>query len=194
MPTQVSICNQAIDLVGGNRIITIDDENSKEATICKAMYNDVRDLVLEDADWTFATKRYLLTPEVEAPAWGYSNQFTIIPEILRVINAANNADNLNGDSDLDWRREGNLILCNISTNLYIKAIRQITDESKFSAGYTQTFIYKIASHLAIPIAGSRTLHDDMVAMYEKQKDDATANDGRQGRSDRINSSRYRKVR
>ena len=194
MPTQVSICNQAIDLVGGNRIITIDDENSKEATICKAMYDDVRDLVLEGADWTFATKRYLLTPEVSVPAWGYSYQFTILPEILRVINAADNADDLNGDSDLDWRREENLILCDVGTKLYIKAVRKITDEARFSAGYTQAFIYKIASHLAIPVAGSRTLHDDMVAMHDKQLDDAMANDGRQGRSDHVKSNRYRRVR
>lgn len=193
MPSQVGICNQAINLVGGTQIVNIDDE-IKEATTCKVMYDDIRDLVLEDADWTFATKRYLLTPEAETPAWGYMFQFTVLPEILRVINASDNIDRLNGDSDLDWRREDNLILCDISTNLYIKAVRQITSESRFSAGFVQAFVYKLASNLAIPIAGSRTLHDKMEALYIKYRDIAAANDGRQGRTDRINSSRYRKVR
>jgi len=193
MPTQVSICNQAINLVGGNRIVNIGD-TSKEAVICKDMYDDLRDLVLEDADWVFATQRYLLTPEAASPTWGYMYQFTIPPEVVRVINASDNIDRLNGDSDLDWRREGNLILCDVGTNLYMKGVKKITDESRFSAGFTQTFAYKIASNLAIPIAGSRTLHDDMIREYEKHLNSATANDGRQGRSDRINSNRYRKVR
>lgn len=193
MASQVGICNQAINLVGGTQIVNINDE-IQEATICKAIYDDIRDLVLEDADWTFATKRYLLTPEAETPAWGYMFQFTILPEVLRVINASDSIDRLNGDSDLDWRREGNLILCDISTNLYMKGVRQITDPAKFSAGFTQAFVYKIAAHLAIPIAGSRTLHDKMEALYHDHKDMAIANDGRQGRNDRINSSRYKKVR
>ena len=193
MASQVGICNQAINHVGGTQIVNIDDD-IQEATICKVMYDDLRDFVLEDADWTFATKRYLLTPEAESPAWGYMYQHTIPPEILRIINVSNNIDRLNGDSNLDWRREGNLILSDISTNLYVKAVRKITDEAQFSAGFIQTFAYKIASHLAIPIAGSRTLHDDMVIMYDKHLNTATANDGRQGRSDRINSSRYRQVR
>ena len=193
MASQVGICNQAINLVGGTQIVSIDDE-IQEATICKVMYDDLRDLVLEDADWTFATKRYLLTPEVDTPAWGYMYQHTIPPEVLRIINAADSIDRLNGDSDLDWRREGNLILSDISTNLYMKGVRKVTDEALFSAGFIQTFAYKIAAHLSIPIAGSRTLHDDMEAMYTKHKGDAKANDGRQGRSDRINSNRYKKVR
>jgi len=193
MASQVGICNQAINLVGGTQIVSIDDEID-EATICKSMYDDIRDLVLEDADWTFATKRYLLTPEIETPAWGYAHQFTILPEVLRIINIADNPDELNGESDLDWRREENLILCDISANLYMKGVKQITDESRFSAGYKQAFIYKLAAHLAIPIAGSRTLHDNMEKLYHTHKDMAVTNDGRQGRSDRINSSRYRSVR
>lgn len=193
MPSQVGICNQAINLVSGTQIVSIDDE-IREATICKVMYDDIRDLVLEDADWTFATKRYLLTPEVETPVWGYNYQFTVPPEVLRLINIADNIDQLNGDSDLDWRREDNLILCDVSTNIYVKAIRQITDESRFSAGYVQAFVYKLAAHLAIPIAGSRTLHDKMEELYNKHRSNGAANDGRQGRTDRINSSRYRKVR
>ena len=193
MATQVGICNQAINLVGGNRIFSIDDE-SAEGIICKEMYDDIRDFIIEDADWVFATKRYSLTPESASPAWGYKYQFTIPPEVIRVINASDNPDRLNGDSNLDWRREENLILCDVSTNLYIKGVIQITDESKFSKGFIQAFAYKLASNLAIPIAGSRTLHDDMVSLYSDHLETATSNDGRQGKSDAIKTSRYRTVR
>lgn len=193
MASQVGICNQAITKVGGTQIVSIDDA-IQEAQICKTIYEDIRDYVLEDADWTFATKRYLLTPEVDTPAWGYAHQFTILPEVIRIINCADNADELNGESDLDWRREENLILCDVSTNLYMKGIRKVTDEAKFSSGFIQAFAYKLASNLAIPIAGSRTLQADMETLYNKHLESAIANDGRQGRSDRIKSNRYRRVR
>ena len=188
MASTVSICNQAINLVGGNRIAAI-GEGSDESDACQDVYEDLRDFVLEGADWTFATKRYILLPEAGTPDWGYNYQFTKTPEILRVINISDNPDKLNGESNLDWRMEDNLIMTD-ATKIYIKAVRRVEDPSKFSAGFVQSFVYKIASHLSIPIAGSRSLMADMEALYRQSLPISQSNDGRQGKSDRIQSTRY----
>ena len=55
MATAVSICNQALSLVGANSIISLDD-NTTEARLCKAIYEPVRDALLEEHAWTFAIK------------------------------------------------------------------------------------------------------------------------------------------
>lgn len=189
MADTIGICNQALNLVGGNRITSLDD-GSDEADACSDIYEDLRDFVLEDADWTFATKRYKLSPEVGTPAWGYQYQYTKPPEVLRIINLTENPDKLNGESREDWRLEENLILCDLSDYIYIKGVRKITDPSKFSAGFIQSLVYKMASHLAIPIAGSRSLMADMSTLYDNSLPITRANDGRQGKSDKITSTRY----
>jgi len=193
MASTVGICNQAITLVGGNRITGLDD-GSDEADSCLDIYDDLRDLVLEGADWTFATKRYTLLPEAGTPAWGYTYQFTKLAEMIRVINVSESPDNLNGESDLDWRLEENLILCD-EAKIYVKAIKQITDPSRFSAGYVQSFVLLLASYLSIPIAGSRSLQESFKIQYDNSLPITHSNDGRQGKSDRIKSTRYtRQVR
>lgn len=189
MADTIGICNQALALVGGNRITSLDD-GSTEADTCSDLFEDLRDFVLEGADWTFATKRYKLSPEAGTPEWGYQYQYTKPPETLRIINLSDSPDKLNGESHEDWRREGNLILCDLSDYIYIKTIDKVTDPSKFSAGFIQSFVYKLAAHLSIPVAGSRSLLADMESLYQNSLPVTRSNDGRQGKSDKINSTRY----
>lgn len=192
MATKVGICNKAIDLAGGTRILSLDDE-ILEAQICSDNFDIVRDMVLEASDWTFATKRYVWTPEAGSPAWGYQYQFTILPEVIRIINVSDNIDDLNGESDLDWRREENLILTDAS-KLYVKAIKRITDTSRFSAGFVDSMSLRLGAELAIPIAGSRSLRGDLLNQYAASLGESIPNENSQGKPNVIQSKRYTRVR
>ena len=181
----VSICNQAIGWVGGNIITSLDD-GTDEANLCKINYDNLRNAVLESADWTFAMKRFRVAPLTEVPEYGFSKSFLLDPSILRVISVGT-GNEYNDENDIDWVREENHILCNESV-IYLRGIVEITDPTRFSSNFVQALAARLAADLAIPIASSRQLQSDMWALFEKKSGLAMSLDGKQGRSQRIRSS------
>lgn len=201
MASQVSICNQAISWLSGNLIISIDDE-IVEAKLCKANYDNVRDAVLEEKAWTFATRRYILPASAESDDWGYAYRFPIPSEVILIIHATDkggvsdvgNTSFINQtDPNFDYRVEDGFIKSN-SSIIYIKAIVQVTDTSKFTNGFVQAFATRLAAEIAIPLTESKRLQEFYWALYQKKLQIAGAADGIQGKSDILKSTRFTRVR
>ena len=185
MSSEVSICNQALSWLGVSPILTLDD-NTKAAQLCKANYAQLRDTVLEEANWTFATKRFIFsTPEVPGPAYGYSNSFIVPTTVLLVLECNNNAEP-QGNYDLNWRYEENRILTD-ADKVYAKCIIQITDPKKFTNTFRQALASRIAAELATPLTESSTKETKMWKLYFGKLGVASSVDGMQGSSDRLKS-------
>ena len=191
MPSEVSICNQALGWVGGNLITSLDD-GTTEANLCKANYASLRDAVLEDRDWTFATARKLLTPLADDPVFGWTRQMQLPSDNIRVIGCWA-LDRDEDQEQADYVKEGRRILSN-EPKLNLKYIRRIVAPEDFSAGFTQALAARIAADIAIPIAQSRALQEDMQALYMKKLSDAGTNDGMQGRSEKKLSTKMLRSR
>lgn len=186
MASEVSICNQALSWLGGNLIISLDDQIT-EAQLCKANYAELRDAVLEEGEWTFATKRFKLLPSPDAPVYGYSHKFEIPNEVMVVKKATNYKGNANDSNEFDWRREGDYILANVDV-VYIKAIVRITDVKKFNATFNQALAARIAADIAVPLTESSTKEDRMWNKYLIAMSLALPVDGMQGKSDKLRSN------
>ena len=183
MTSVVSICNQAITWLGGNPIISLDD-GTTEAILCKVNFAPLRDAVMEEGKWTFATKRFKLLPNPAPPIYGYTYRFEIPSTVLVVMKATDRADNANDNEDFDYRREENFLVSNSSV-IYIKALVQITDVTKFSQTFAQALAARIAADLAAPLTESTSKEEKMQAKYERAINLALGVDGQQGQSDRI---------
>lgn len=179
--SEVTICNLALSWLAGNLIISLDDDIN-EAKLCKANYELSRDSVLEAMAWTFATKRFMLTPEAEIPAWGYEKQFTIPADVITVLEATATPIKENGANDLDWRREENRIMANVDV-VYIKALIRITDPTRFPPNFVQAVAARLATEIAIPLTESKELMMTMQGKYQDRLLTASATDGLQGKSD-----------
>jgi len=116
MASEVGICNTALAWLGGQIIISLDDEIT-EAKLCKAIYYDILEAMLQEYDWTFAVKRYNLPKLALAPAHGYSSAFHIPPEVIKINDVVDNND---------WQVEGQDIVTN-NDNVRIVALVAITD-------------------------------------------------------------------
>jgi len=190
--SEVSICNLSLSWLAGNLITSLDDETN-EAKICKANYDQARDAVLEDRAWTFATTRYRWTPLTATPTFGYAYAFLIDPEVLRVLEVRDDDGKANGATYLDWRREENHIVCDVDV-IYVKAIKRIVDTSRFPPAFVQCLAARIAADIAITLTESRSIQQDMWNLYMKKLDDAMATDGSQGKTDIIESRVLTRVR
>lgn len=182
--SEVSICNQALSWLATSNILSLTD-GTTNANLCNANYAGLRDATLESASWTFATRRYILSPMADSPVYGYSSKFLIPSVVLRVIECRDNDIRPDGVSNLDWRREEDFIVSD-SGIIYTKCIIRITDTSKFSPLFAQALAARIAATLAPTITEeARGYADRMWNLYENYMDKAVPLDGSQGKNDRI---------
>jgi len=208
----VAICNQALGWLGGSLIISLEDP-SKEAKLCKANFDLLRDAVLEEREWTFAVKRMEPSALLAPPFYGFDKAFQIPAEVIRILQVSRAGEVIDGaiiegsflsatrggtgngrETRIEWSREGDQILANNSDRIFIRALIQITDTTKFSPAFDQALAARIAMDLAIPITGSRGLQKDMAGLYVDKIRMAAATDGMQGRSQNYRADAFTVVR
>jgi hypothetical protein len=179
MISETSICNQALSWIGGNQIDSL-EEPSTEATWCRNNYPFLRDAVLEERQWTFATVR-AISEVAETPIWGTGLYAHPVPldwlGVFRVYRDQNG-------NRANWHREGRDVIAD-AAKVYMWGTLRVTDTGFFTTMFVQALAARIAADLAIAFSQSRQLQADMWALYERKLDDAAARDGQQGRNEVI---------
>ena len=187
--SDVTICNLALGWLGANLIISLDDAGD-EAALCKANYGTSRDATLEARNWTFASSRKRLIPLAEAPEFGYSYQFQLPADNIRVLVAGNDPK---FRDDLDWLKEEDKILSDVQV-LYILYTKRIEDPQKFSSGFVHAFAARLASDMAVPLTNSKDMQQLMAQLYLGKLEVAGVMDGIQGKNTKLVSNQLVRVR
>ena len=139
----VSICNRALDLLGADPIISLDD-GSKAANLCQRNFTPTADSVLRLYPWNAAMRRAALPALSDAPAWGFKYQYQL-PEgpepspCLRLIRV---------ESGEEFRVEGRRVLADYSAPLNILYIGRIADPAEYDSLLAEAIAAKLAVHLA----------------------------------------------
>lgn len=93
MASAISICSNALLMLGENPIDSFTDENSANeldtAKLCANLWPSVRDFTLRSHTWNCASKRVVLSPETSTPAFGFEKQFALPGNWLRNIEINN---------------------------------------------------------------------------------------------------------
>jgi hypothetical protein len=195
MPTQVtqsmvsetSIANQALSWLGQDPITSLDDR-STTAEWMKNNYPFLRDAVLEERMWTFATVRAMSTAADLDP---FGAQYShVMPlgwlSIFRVYRNTTGADPSRWNKSEGWRREGANILTREET-VALWGVERVTDTGQYSTLFVQALAARIAADACIPFTQNRPLQADMFALYAAKLADATVRDGQQGSNELIQS-------
>lgn len=80
----VSICSNALLLLGDKPIDSFDIDNDRTRLVAN-LYTSKRDKVLRAHPWNCAIKRVILSPDTDAPAFGWSYQFQLPDDWLRTL-------------------------------------------------------------------------------------------------------------
>lgn len=120
MATAVSICSNALQMLGAKSINDFNDDTDR-ATLAANLYPQVRDAVLRSHPWNCAVARVALAPQVPTPAFDYAFQFSKPDDWLRTLQVGFLG------AEADYRDEGRLFLCN-DNPFYLRYIfRNVTE-------------------------------------------------------------------
>jgi hypothetical protein len=182
MASEVDICNKALLSLGASTILSLDDEQT-EAHLCKQLYADLRDAVLQAHDWSWAIERVNLPKSGTDPTFRYANAFPLPARVLYVMEV-NKVER--DDPTRDWQVENDAIVSD-DTNCSAKLLRQVTDTSKFSPLFIQALQARLAADMAIPLTSNGKVEEAKWTLYRSKMSEAASRDGQQGKARRIRS-------
>ena len=183
--SEVSICNQGLSWLGQDSIASLEDD-SDTAKLCKANYGPLRDAVLTEVAWTFATGR-LISITADLDDWGQRYKHAIPHDWLQVLRVYRNVSSDRKLKSDGWVREGSFILSKDAT-VYMWGIKRIADTSLFSPAFAQCLAARIAADICVGVTENLTLQGTMYQLYGAKLKEAAISDGIQGSNEVIESN------
>ncbi|MGE4334968.1 MAG: hypothetical protein AB7E55_03210 [Pigmentiphaga sp.] len=153
--SRVAIANRALTKLGAARVIALDDDNEASNTI-ESMFDIVRDAELRASLWHFSKARVQLPALSDAPAFGFSHQFQLPADYLRLIQV--------GDVRV-WPRpqvegwysiEAGRILINHTGPLNVRYVQRVEDTTAFDALFVEAFACRLAVEACETLTNSNT--------------------------------------
>lgn len=158
MATQVSICSNALLLLGAKTISSMAEDNDR-AQLASNLYESIRDGTLRSHPWNCAVKRVVLAPDTVAPAFDYAAAFTLPSDWLRTLQVG--PEGYGGD----YKTESGKILAS-GTSLSLRYIWRNTVEATWDAMLVQAMELQMASAMAYPITMSAAKEELTVKKLE----------------------------
>lgn len=169
MTSAVSICSNALLLLGAQTITGFDDGTDR-ATLAGNLWETVRDDMLRSHPWNCAVKRTALAADATAPTYDYSYRYLLPADWLRTISIGEYG------SESDYRTEGRYILSDDSP-LYLRYIYRNTDPSTYDASLVGVLTLAMTARMAYPITSSTSLQQSFMQELQQALRRARAIDG-----------------
>jgi len=148
MASAVSICSNALLLLGDKPISSF-DENNTRTTLVANLYEQKRDKVLRAHPWNCAKKRVILSPDTNSPAFGWAYQFLMPADWLRTITVGDE-----GFED-EYVEENGFILMN-SNVCQLRYIWRNDNEATWDSLLVDAMTQVMVAALTYPVTKSTT--------------------------------------
>jgi len=193
MATKLGIVNRALDLMGQAPVVDIDSPISREEKVMARWYDVSRLRVLAYHPWDFAEARYQCSRS-GTPLFEYADKYRVPSNFLELVDiyvedSGQYYSQVYGD--IDWTREENDILLNMSgsTSINIVYTKDVEDVAKFSALFTAALERRLASDTCFAITRDLKLAASLVSQADDDMNKATSIDGQGKRVRRKEFSR-----
>lgn len=151
--SELQIKNISLSKIG-DYIISAIGEGTKQDIYTDIHWASIRDTLLEEYPWNFATQRAELTAGVTTPTWNWAYEYILPTDCIRVLEMAAGTSALFDKTDsYDYRIEGGLLLTNETSPVFVKYIAQITGTSSWPPSFCEAVACKMALQVGEPLAG-----------------------------------------
>lgn len=169
MPSAVSICSNALVMLGAKPINDL-DQATDQARICKNVYDSVRDNVLRAHTWNCATRRVQLAPLAAKPDFDFTHQFQLPGDWLRTVQVGEKG------APIPYRTEGQRLLADV-TLLPLVYIWRNKDVASWSANLIHVMELAMAAKIAYAVTSSASVRDSQRDEFMRELKVAKAIDG-----------------
>ena len=181
MASDVSICNLALSHIGTATINSLDDP-TKEGRACKLHFAAVRDSVLREHPWNFATKReYLSLLNTTPVGWSFAYAYPSDCLFARELWQQTRLENPTPFETV--RGTGGRVIVTNEQDAVLEYTSAVTDATQFDPLFVDALSYKLAAELAMPITRSVPISQAMLNLYLNRLQQAATMDSREGRED-----------
>lgn len=179
--SDAEICNIALQEVGAKRILSLGD-STVEAQLCNDFFTITREEVLRAHPWKFAAKRASLAVVPGGPSWGFTYQYQLPTDCLRVTKVQD-------DESFPWTVEGTLLLTD-NPVAFIKYTRKVTAAADMDSSFVVALALKLAYKLSYPLTQSVTLKTQLDDEFKLAMREARSFNAQQGAGDRVYSDSW----
>lgn len=154
----IEICNNALIKVGADAITAL-TEDVKAARVCNRIYEIMRDDLLRSHPWNFAIARSSLAKLSAAPAFGYSSQYQLPSDCLRVLGVQ--------DIYKEYRIEGRKVLTD-SNAIKLVYIKKEEDPTQYDSSFSNLLALKLAAEIAYTMTNDAGLAQLLSREYKEE--------------------------
>lgn len=170
MASEIEVYKAAALGVGSETEITSPTDPRPLAKKIRAAWNINRRAAIREGSWNFAMKRVSLPALLEAPAFGFSWQFQLPADFLRLIEV--HGTDTRYLTETEFQIEGRKILCSRAAPLPIRYQADVVEPSLWDDTFAAAFGQRIACEIGRSIAGSTFDRDGAWGKYQALLKDA----------------------
>lgn len=182
MATDVSVCSNALLMLGERPINSFDEGNGDggidRALICANLWPSACDAILRSHPWKCAKARVILSPEATTPAFGYSQRYVLPANWLRNVEINGvNASHVDYDVETaDSSNSGKRLLIDQSA-LKLVYIWRNTDVSSWDSLLVEAAELMMAMKMAYAVTQSANQQQIYASLLQQKIKEARAVDG-----------------
>lgn len=193
--SSTDICNLALDLLSVGNVQNVEEPTTPTEEILNRWYDQSRRKLLREHPWKFATKRIILAADSEKPAFGYSSQFTLPSDFVRLMSLSTDLSS-DYETFMDteyYRVENQKILMSDyfedATTARLIYVADIKNVSNFDPMFVDLLSYEIALSVAYKLSESNTNIKRLDSLQKRRSSIARAITGQESPPKRIQRSR-----
>lgn len=151
MATAVSICSNALLMLGAQPINDFGDANDR-ARLASNLWPSVRDNLLRSHPWNCCIKRVELAPDTAAPPFDWAYQYTLPGDFMKPLAVGE------AGAEEAFKVEGRKILCDVNP-CYLRYVYRNENPASWDSMLVRAAELEMASAMAYGITQSASLRD-----------------------------------
>lgn len=161
--TNITICNQALNLLGADTISSFTDTTNDAATVCNNIYETIKRQALSLYPWSFALTKLQLSRSSTTPINEWSYQYdmpstAVSGTPLQVYNSSATRVLPIQQYEILYTSSGPTIATHEAA-IYIDYVTSAITEGLMPSYFVQLLVYMMAWHLAEPVTDQTTKAD-----------------------------------
>jgi hypothetical protein len=159
--SSTTVTNRALHILGQQRITALLETN-KRAVAMNDVYTQIRREILKQFPWPFAIKRVLLSQLVTTPAFGYTYEYQLPSDFLKMLHP------LDENYAFEYQLEGTKLLTDEgSADAFVRYVYDCTNESLFDPLFVKLFAYALARETSYELTQDKVKTKEVSDGYDE---------------------------